>query len=686
MKRAVIEFADQLDAAEVEAPAPSHVELQTFVIERIARVAIFQHPPSRIVWRNIAVGTSPRLQFYPAIKPAVWDKLGSPIVFKVHVVAGDARTVVFEETLSPSERASDRKWSQRSVDLSSWSNQTIDLELSTTSPTGGGVAFGWSGWGDLRLEHTTPTSNVSARRPRAARTPNLLLVTCDAMRRDHLGCYGATRTSTPNIDRLAREGLLFEHARAQTEATFGSYCSLLTGIHPIRTGVYAEWGRLSENLPTLPRHLAGAGYRTILAASERELANRRAGFRNAFAETIPVLGNPVQPSSITVRRLLRHLAQRCEEPWFVWMHLFEPHPPLMPALSALQRKYSADPTRPDRRDRVDLISRIRAVESCWDFENSPIDRSSGRLPTRILIRLRETLTALRDPSYLGPDLAAHIEGLGDRVRGGRTRHEFLAWLDAALTKAEQGLLTPDFLDWLDDLQGHLHLIEFDLLGWIDGVVDFRYPEALYAATIECVDAAIAELRNGLEGLKMLDDTVVVLTAPHGEYLGESPATILHHHVPGEISLRVPLIVRLPASCRIEGGQSVADVFSLVDLFPSLTEWLGLQPPVGTDGRSRAAEIAAGRRWTNDPNIAIGMRGAFVSVYRSPYKLVAALFPDVDWPWSSSHRPSDGIYLFHEDDESRDVGEANSMIRAELMDAGRSVISTLSSRQHLWRNP
>jgi len=81
-----------------------------------------------------------------------------------------------------------------------------------------------------------------------------------------------------------------------------------------------------------------------------------------------------------------------------------------------------------------------------------------------------------------------------------------------------------------------------------------------------------------------------------------------------------------------------------------------------------------------------MRGAFVSVYQSPYKLVASLFPDVVWPWNSGQRPSDGIYLFREDDESRDVGQGNSMIRAELMRAGHSVISTLSSRQRLWRNP
>ena len=252
MKHAVIAFAEQLDAAEVEAPAPSYVELQTFVIERIARTTVFQHPPSKITWHKVAVGTSPSLRFYPAIKPAAWDRLASPIVFSVHVVASGTRTTVFEETLCPREHACHRQWFERAVDLSAWSDQDIDLELTTSSPTGEGVAFGWSGWGDFRIEHTTPTQEEFRPPRRRGRTPNLLLVTCDAMRPDHLGCYGSTRTATPNIDRLAREGLLFEHARAQTETTFGSYCSLLTGVHPMRTGVYAEWGRFPVALAFTP--------------------------------------------------------------------------------------------------------------------------------------------------------------------------------------------------------------------------------------------------------------------------------------------------------------------------------------------------------------------------------------------------------------------------------------------------
>jgi hypothetical protein len=90
-QQAVIDLAEQLDAAEVTAPTPSYVELQTFVIDRIARTSIFQHPPSRITWRNLAVGAKPKLRFYPAIKPAVWDKLGTPIVFRVHVIIEGVR-------------------------------------------------------------------------------------------------------------------------------------------------------------------------------------------------------------------------------------------------------------------------------------------------------------------------------------------------------------------------------------------------------------------------------------------------------------------------------------------------------------------------------------------------------------------------------------------------------------------
>ena len=351
----------------------------------------------------------------------------------------------------------------------------------------------------------------------------------------------------------------------------------------------------------------------------------------------------------------------------------------MPPQAAVERKYRGNPTHPDRKDRADLISRIHAIESCLDFANHPIDATAGRLPARILIRLRDTLAALRDPSRAGPDLASHIEGLGDNVRGGRTRQQFLEWFDAALRHAEEGVLAQDFLDWLSDLQAQLRLIELDLLAWIEGVVDFRYPEALYSASVECVDDAIAELRSGLEDLGMLPDTTIVLTAPHGEYLGEFPV-ILHHHVPGEAALRVPLIVRPAASCRIDGGQSVADVFSLVDLFPSVTELLGLQIPTGIDGRSRAPELAARQRWIDDPNIAISMCGGFVSVYRKPHKLIVSLFPGELWPWNSGPPPRDGVYLFRENDESRNITDANSCIRAELMDAARHVISALSSKR------
>ena len=263
------------------------------------------------------------------------------------------------------------QWSQRSVDLSLWSNQTIDLELSTASPTGGGVAFGWSGWGDLRLEHTAPCRQMFPHGREADRRPNLLLVTCDAMRRDHLGCYGATRTVDPQY-RSPRPGR--PSVRACPGPDRNDIRIILLVAHRRSPDPNRRLFRMGPacraNLPTLPEHLADAGYRTDLGG-QRAGARRPAGwFRNAFAETVPVLGNPSQPSQITVRRLLRHLAHRREEPWFVWLHLFEPHPPLMPAQSALREEVQcgSDATRPARSCGAHLQD--PCVESCLGFRGT----------------------------------------------------------------------------------------------------------------------------------------------------------------------------------------------------------------------------------------------------------------------------------------------------------------------------
>jgi arylsulfatase A-like enzyme len=66
--------------------------------------------------------------------------------------------------------------------------------------------------------------------------PNIVLITIDTVRADHVGCYGATGVSTPTLDALASDGVVFERAIAQVPLTFPSHAAIMTGLYPFQNG------------------------------------------------------------------------------------------------------------------------------------------------------------------------------------------------------------------------------------------------------------------------------------------------------------------------------------------------------------------------------------------------------------------------------------------------------------------
>jgi arylsulfatase A-like enzyme len=135
---------------------------------------------------------------------------------------------------------------------------------------------------------------------RGDRRPDILLVVIDALRADHLGCYGYVRETSPTIDRLAADGVVFDTAIATSSRTRTSMASLLTSLHPIEHGVRfpfrrtrgpqdvrsdGEWLRLiqglADNLDTLAEVLAAAGYRTMAVVTNPYL-KREHGFGQGF--------------------------------------------------------------------------------------------------------------------------------------------------------------------------------------------------------------------------------------------------------------------------------------------------------------------------------------------------------------------------------------------------------------------
>ena len=90
--------------------------------------------------------------------------------------------------------------------------------------------------------------------------PNILLFTIDACRPDHFGCYGYNRNTTPNIDKIASEGVLFTHAFSQSAWTTPGMISIFTSLYPPTHGVDAKDRTLREDVLTLPKVLKGSGY------------------------------------------------------------------------------------------------------------------------------------------------------------------------------------------------------------------------------------------------------------------------------------------------------------------------------------------------------------------------------------------------------------------------------------------
>jgi arylsulfatase A-like enzyme len=112
--------------------------------------------------------------------------------------------------------------------------------------------------------------------------PNVLLVILDTVRADHLSCYGYGRATSPNMDRLARQGLLFDTAIATSSWTLPSHASMMTGTYPHTHHVNTPDDELASGYDTLPWALRQAGYRTAAYSANTFFFSRQNGLGQGF--------------------------------------------------------------------------------------------------------------------------------------------------------------------------------------------------------------------------------------------------------------------------------------------------------------------------------------------------------------------------------------------------------------------
>jgi len=182
-----------------------------------------------------------------------------------------------------------------------------------------------------------------------APSPNVLIVTLDTTRADRLSAYGFQSASMPAIDRLAREGILFQRATTVAPLTLPAHCSLLTGLYPGHHGV-----RDNADPPLEPAHrtlaeiLRDRGFRTAAFVAASVLAADR-GLSRGFdiyrdTTTSSDAGVPPRvrrPGNEVVDEALTWLNGREDAPFFVWLHLYDAHAPYRTP-EPYRTPYSAD--------------------------------------------------------------------------------------------------------------------------------------------------------------------------------------------------------------------------------------------------------------------------------------------------------------------------------------------------------
>lgn len=181
--------------------------------------------------------------------------------------------------------------------------------------------------------------------------PSVLLVSVDTLRPDRLGCYGAAQVETPAIDALARSGVRFENAYTPAPLTLPAHWTLHTGVEPWRHGVVDNGMVLAEPpVATLAERFAAADYDTAAFVAAFVL-HRTFGLDRGFAEyddgpaadaALDQVLHATAPANERVDRALAWLRRPRSKPFFLWLHLFDPHAPYLPP-PELRARYAGRP-------------------------------------------------------------------------------------------------------------------------------------------------------------------------------------------------------------------------------------------------------------------------------------------------------------------------------------------------------
>ncbi len=440
-------------------------------------------PSTTILQFEVRVPDSGALRFGYGLVAEDAGQAGDGVEFEVTVGTGAQRKTVFSAVLDPARGPAGHQVLFGEADLAAYAGRKVDLVLSTHSPRRGGSVNeeNQDRRGDFAF-WANPVL-VSKAGPVPGRKKHIILVSMDATRPDHLGCYGYERHTSPTLDEVAADAALFQNAYSQASYTLASHMTMLTGEFPTTHHVFHMTDALGASIPTLAERLQARGLLTA-AFTGGGLMDARYGYARGFDE----------------------------------FH-----------------------------DRIISQEARDVVGPLWQSVSSWLERNKDQ-EFFLFLHSYQVHNPYRAPAPLGTM----------------------------------------FLD-KDATRNRVSLEDFIGAGYVHKYAPLSEPErrnviALYDGGIRYLDEYLLRpLVDDLKRLGLYDDTLLILTADHGEEFFDH-LTWGHSNTLYNELLRVPLIVRFPGG-RFR-GERVARNARLADIVPTVLDELGLTREArGLDGAS-----------------------------------------------------------------------------------------------------
>ena len=356
--------------------------------------------------------------------------------------------------------------------------------------------------------------------------PNILFIMADQLAAQFLAAYGHEITKTPNLDRLAKSGVVFENAYSSSPLCAPARATIMNGLLPSRTGVYDNAAEFPSSIPTWAHYLRLQGYKTCLSGKMHFVGPDQL---HGLEER---LTTDIYPADFGWTPDWRLKQERID--W--WYHNMTSV--LQPGIAEITNQLEYD-------DEVAFL----AVRKIYDY---------ARFEPGKPFCLMASFTHPHDPY------------------AARAKYWNL-YRDEDIDLPRVGQISRDELD------AHSQRL-YDVSAMQDYTVteaDIRAARHGYYANISYVDDLVGKLLDALEATGQLDNTVIVFTSDHGDFLGERGLWYKMSYL--EPSAHIPLIVCAPKNFK---ARRVKEPVSLPDILPTLVDI----------GRRRKRRTRARHRW------------------------------------------------------------------------------------------